>query len=63
MTHIGSGSSDEITTAIAVLVAMVDDDGPEGHAKSLAPFSAFLRCLIDTSNTCHLTRCGKCFTY
>ena len=61
MTHIGSGSRDEIDTAIAVFVTMVDDDGPEGHAKCLAPFSAFLRCLIDYVEHLSLDQVRKIF--
>ena len=44
MTHIGSGSKEEIDTALAVFVLMVDDSE---YIDLLCPFSAFLRCLID----------------
>ena len=61
LTHIGSGSSEEIDTAIDVFVTMVDDDGLDGRAKTLAPFSAFLRCLIDYVEHLSLAQVRKIF--
>ena len=58
MTHIGSGSKEEIDTALSVFVAMVDD---EDYIDLLCPFSAFLRCLIDYVEHLSLSQVRKIF--
>ena len=56
LTHIGSGSPEEIDTAINVFVTMVDDDGLDGRAKSQHLFQLFFDALLTMLNISPLLR-------
>ena len=61
MTHIGSGSKDEINTALSVFVTMVDGTDEAEYIDLLCPFSAFLKCLIDYVEHLSLGQVRKIF--